>query len=87
MTLKDEAQQIQNYLEIECSNNPEEIQERISTLSVYMARSGEMLAVAKKLATEVRRSELVKQVIEPIMKGATFSATTQKELIKVVRIK
>ena len=47
MTLLEEANAIQSYLEIECSGNPEEIMNRINTISVYMSRSGEMLAQAK----------------------------------------
>ncbi len=84
--MKNEAKQIQEYLEIECSNNPEEIQDRINTLNVYMARSGEMLAKAKREVTKMRRSELVKQVIEPLTDGIPMSATTQKELINSISI-
>ena len=44
----EESQKIQDYLEISCSNEPEEIKQRISDLQVFLARSGNMLAEAKK---------------------------------------
>ncbi len=86
MTPKEEAQEIQKYLEITCSNNPEEIQERIADLAVYMARSGEMLAQAKREVAKARINELVKKVIEPLTDGVPMSATTQKELINLISI-
>lgn len=39
-----EISEINDYLNITCSNNPIEIQERISVIMVYLNRSGEMLA-------------------------------------------
>jgi hypothetical protein len=44
-----EAKAIQDYLEISCSGEINEMMERLSTLNVYMARSGEMLADAMQL--------------------------------------
>ena len=41
-----EAKTIQDYLEISCSGEINEMMDRLSTLNVYMARSGEMLADA-----------------------------------------
>ena len=46
--MEQEIKEISDYLNITCSNNPQEIQERISTIMVYMMRTGEMLADAKK---------------------------------------
>ena len=40
---------MQRYLEELCPADPVQINERIRTLQVYMARSGEMLAQAKEL--------------------------------------
>ena len=61
--LKKEAKDIQDYLEITCSDNPEEMVERIKDLSVYMARSGEMLAKAKYLYNQRTTAEITKTII------------------------
>ena len=45
--LRAEATTMQRYLEELCPADPAQINERIRTLQVYMARSGEMLAQAK----------------------------------------
>lgn len=47
--LIDEAQQIQGFLEISASDDPNELSFRLSEINVYMARSGNMLAEAKLL--------------------------------------
>lgn len=44
--LKNEARDIQDFLEIECSGEIAEMMDRLSRLNVYMARSGEMLSEA-----------------------------------------
>ncbi len=81
--MNEEAKQIQDYLEIECSNNPEEIQERISILNVYMARSGEMLAQAKKLYNQKVSSQIAETIIK-IAKEQYLSATAQNALVKSI---
>lgn len=48
LQLYKESVEMQNYLEITASDNPDELIQRLSDLNVYMARSGNMLAVAKK---------------------------------------
>ncbi len=83
MTLKDEAQEIQSYLEISCSNNPDEIQDRISTLSVYLARSGEMLAKAKRDYNKKVSSEIGNTIVK-IAKEQCLSATAQNALVKSI---
>ena len=50
--MKEELEKIQEFLEIDVSENPEELIERIKTLNVYMARSGRMLADAKQRLRE-----------------------------------
>jgi len=40
MTLNEEATQIQSFLEIHCTDNPVEIQDRLRMLAVYIARTG-----------------------------------------------
>ena len=79
--LKKEAKDIQNYLEISCSDNPEEMVERIKTLSVYLARSGEMLAKAKYLYNQRTTLEITKTIIT-IAKEQYLSATAQNALVK-----
>lgn len=80
--MKEEAQEIQDYLEITCSNDPNEIVERMATLSVYMARSGQMLADAKKEVSIIKKSGVARQVIGMLGKGLPLSATTQKAIIE-----
>jgi len=81
MTAKEESQRIQDYLEITCSSDPNEIVGRISDLSVYMARTSQMLADAKKIVSELKRSGVAKQVIGMLGRGIPLSATTQKAII------
>ena len=68
-----EAEQIQGYLEITCSEQPEEILERLRTLSVYCARSGNMLAQAKKLLNE-KMNRSIMNIIRKHAKDAFMSA-------------
>lgn len=74
--LRAEAQKIQEYLEIHCSDNPEEIVDRIKNISVYMARSGEMLAQAKKLYNQKTTSAIGETIVN-IAKQQFLSATAQ----------
>ena len=79
-TIKSTAKEIQDYLVIVCSNNPEEIQERIVTIMPYLALSGEMLAEAKKLLRRKKSSEISKTIIA-IAKESCLSATVQNALL------
>ena len=54
--MEKEINEINDYLNITCSNNPVEIQERISVIMVYLNRSGEMLADAKKLLRKKKKA-------------------------------
>jgi len=78
--LKKEAEQIQAYLDITVSNNPAEMSERISTLMSFMARSGEMLAEAKKIL-RAKKTEQIQQTIIAIAKQACLSAKVQNALL------
>lgn len=84
--MKDEAQRIQDYLEITCSGDPNEIISRISDISVYLARTSQMLADAKKEVSRIKRSEIVKEVVEPLTRSVALSATTQKAIIDGIAI-
>ena len=77
----EELQQIQSYLEIEVSDNSEEYAERIRTLAVYMARSGQMLADAKRLYNEKMHSEMI-QLIRQLTNQNGISNTVQNTLAK-----
>ena len=83
MTLLEEANAIQSYLEIECSGNPEEIMNRINTISVYMARSGEMLAQAKR-QLRARKSKEIRETIISIADKNCLSASVQNALLDSV---
>lgn len=75
-----EAEKIQSYLEINCSNNPEEIIERINQIQVYMARSGQMLADAKKALRKKKSSEISETILK-IAKEQHLSAKAQNALV------
>ena len=81
--LRAEAQKIQEYLEIHCSDNPEEIVDRIKNISVYMARSGEMLAQAKRLYNQKTTSAIGETIVN-IAKQQFLSATAQNALVKSI---
>ena len=83
MTVLEEANAIQSYLEIECSGNPEEIMNRINTISVYMARSGEMLAQAKR-QLRARKSKEIRETIISIAEKNCLSASVQNALLDSV---
>lgn len=60
--IKAELIQIQDFLEIELSEDVQEAVLRGSTLSVYMARSGKLLADAKIHHDRKLRSDIVEQI-------------------------
>lgn len=78
--LKTEAKAIQEYLEITVSNDPAEIQDRMSNLMVYLSRSGEMLAQAKRHLRARKTSEINRTIIA-IAKEGHLSATVQNALL------
>lgn len=81
--LLQEAKQIQSYLEIECSDNPDEIIDRIKEISSIKARSGVMWAEAKKLYRRKRSSEIANTIIN-IAKQQYLSATAQNALVESI---
>ncbi|MFV0326976.1 MAG: hypothetical protein ACK5LF_21790 [Bacteroides xylanisolvens] len=80
MTLQEEAQQIQDYLDIECSENPEEVLERIRAIMPYISRTAFMLAEAKKAMRRKKASEISNTIIN-IAKEQCLSAKVQNTLI------
>lgn len=80
MNINDELKTISDYLNITCSNNPQEIQERISVIMVYMMRTGEMLADAKKMLRK-KKSDEIQNTIISIAKESCLSAKIQNALL------
>lgn len=78
--LRAEATTMQHYLEELCPADPAQINERIRTLQVYMARSGEMLAQAKELLNR-KRSQEIAQTIVKIAREGHLSAKAQNVLV------
>ena len=78
--LLQEAMEIQSYLEITCSDNPDEIIERIKAIGVYRARTGVMLAEAKKMYRRKRSSEITEKIIE-IARQGFLSAKVQHAIV------
>lgn len=78
--MEKEISEINDYLNITCSNNPIEIQERISVIMVYLNRSGEMLADAKKLLRKKKSTEISNTIIA-IAKEQCLSAKVQNALL------
>lgn len=75
-TLLEEADEMQKYLELEYPYTVTEIIERIKILSGYMARSGAMLADARKLYRRKVSSEIANTIIK-IAKENYLSAKAQ----------
>lgn len=80
MTIQQEAQQIQEYLDIECSENPEEVLERIRAIMPLISRTAFLLAEAKKILRRKKASEISNTIIN-IAKEQCLSAKVQNTLI------
>ena len=61
-----ELQDIQNFIEVTMSEDPNEAVLRGNDLSVYMARTGKLLADAKYHRDKKLRSEIVSQIKEMV---------------------
>lgn len=81
--MEQEIKEISDYLNITCSNNPQEIQERISTIMVYMMRTGELLADAKKMLRRKKSDEIQNTIIQ-IAKENCLSAKIQNALLESI---
>ncbi|MDR2139567.1 MAG: hypothetical protein LBP50_08470 [Tannerella sp.] len=78
--LLSEAKEIQSYCEITPGDNPQEIAERITSLGVYIARTGKMLADAKYHLNKKMRDDTL-QLIEQVIEDKKLSAKVQNALI------
>lgn len=79
-SLARELRQIQKYLEINVTNNPEEILERMSNLMAFMARTGEILAISKHNLRK-KKTEKIHEKIIKIVSENRLSATVQNALL------
>lgn len=50
-----ECQEMQDFLEEQVSNEPDDLSSRLTLLNVYMARSGNLLAIAKNIQDHTRK--------------------------------
>lgn len=80
MTPHEEATEMQAYLETLPEDNPDALSERIKILAVYQARSGYMLAEAKKTLSEKKKAEIVNTIIA-IAKENYLSSKAQNALV------
>lgn len=75
-----ELAQIDSYLNITMSENPEEAVQRGNDLAVYVARSGKLLADAKYWLNQAMNSETMKTLTETA-KNAKATATAINALV------
>lgn len=78
--IRNEAQQIQEFLEITMSDDPQEVIERGNDLQVYMARTGKLLADAKYILNDQKRHETM-DIIRDFIIDQKLSAKVQNALI------
>jgi len=76
----EEIQQIQSYLEITCSDNPDEVTQRIRELSAYLARTAFLLQEAKYSLRRKKASD-IGEIIISIAKEQFLSAKAQNALV------
>lgn len=74
----DEIKVMQEYLEIEVSEDPNEICERMRTINVYMARSSRLLAEAK-----AHRRKAEKETMASLPEFGNMPANTLKKYLEV----
>lgn len=78
----EELEEIESFLSITMSDNPEEIIERGNTLQVYLARSAKLVADAEYYLNDELKAEIL-NVIERII-PQHLSATVQNTLVKAI---
>lgn len=75
-----QAKEIQDYLEITMSDNPQEVVERGNVLMAYLARTAQMLADAKLIVNKKRRSEAM-ELVRDLLADKKLSAKVQNAFI------
>ncbi len=83
--ITDELRSIQSYLEITVGGTAVEIQERISDLQVYLARSGELVAITERLMKAKKAYGLATEVLDKI-KADKLSAGVQNAMLDAICI-
>ena len=76
-----EAEEIQAFLDVTVGDDPSEIVNRGNDLSVYISRTGKMLADAKAHLDEKKKSEIMEQLRGVGLK-INIPATTLNDLIR-----
>lgn len=82
-SIKRELEEIQQFLEITISEQPEEVVARGNDLQVYMARTGYLVAKAKENLVDKRRDETM-IIVDKIISESKLSASVQKALVEGV---
>ena len=81
----DELREMQTFLEITVGGTAVEIQERISDLQVYLARSGEIVAITERLMKAKKAYGLATEVLDKI-KADKLSAGVQNAMLDAICI-
>ena len=81
--LTKECQDIQSFLEVTMSDTSAEVVARGCDLSVYMARTGQMLADAKKLCSGKKKEDILEAIA--YISEAKLSAKVQNALVDSMR--
>lgn len=83
--ITDELREMQTFLEITVGSTAVEIQERISDLQVYLARSGELVAITERLMKAKKAYGLATEVLDKI-KADKLSAGVQNAMLDAICI-
>ena len=78
--LMKEAQDMQSFLEVTMSDDPQEVVERGTDLTVYLARSAKMLADAKLILNKQKKDETM-DIVRDFIIDQKLSAKVQNALI------
>lgn len=64
ITIQQEVQQIQEYLDIECSDNLEEVLQRIRAIMPYISQTAYLLAETKKAYRSKKATEISNTIVK-----------------------
>jgi hypothetical protein len=74
-----ESEEIKSFLSIEMSGDAQEVVERGNTLCAYLASTAEMLAEAKFILNEAKRSEAM-EIVKKYFDDKKLAASVQKAI-------
>ena len=83
IALKEESAEIQAFLEVIMSDDPNEADERGKQLQVYMARTGKMLADARQIYLEKKKGDIM-TILRETARNSKATGTAINELVKSV---